>query len=187
MSTLKNCLMWSKSLAQLYPSVLPLNTMGWDRSWFHDSLGSTTYFLVLSLYLPFLLLNKARTELINGIGDFYTVDRAKQSVRRSLRRKRPSSLKSRLGTTPTLPPIPSSDAVELVSETPDNSTEYRRPSFKHSNSDLNLRPTTLDTTGNGRRKAHLQQGFEPRGFRWVNFTCCDTSSCGVISYGLRGL
>jgi hypothetical protein len=94
------------------------------------------------------------------------VDRAKQTVRRSLRRKgRPTSLKSRVGTAPsTLPPIPASDAVEVVSEIPDKLPEPRRSSFKHSNSDLSLRPTTLDTTGNGRPKPHAQH-FEPRGFR----------------------
>ncbi|XP_035706356.1 potassium voltage-gated channel subfamily H member 6 isoform X3 [Folsomia candida] len=90
-------------------------------------------------------------------------DRAKQTVRRSLRRKRPSSLKSRLAAAPSLPPIPASDAVELVSETQDRPLEQRRrPSFKHSNSDLSLRPTTLDTTGNGRQKPHLQGGFRRR-------------------------
>lgn len=114
-----------------------------NRSGFHDSLVSSQW---------------NQPELINDVDDI--VDRAKQTVRRSLRRKRPSSLKSRLAAAPSLPPIPASDAVELVSETQDRPLEQRRrPSFKHSNSDLSLRPTTLDTTGNGRQKPHLQGGF----------------------------
>lgn len=116
-----------------------------------------------------LSLDGSTLNLINDLID--KVDRAKQTVRRSLRRKgRPSSLKSRIGTTPsTLPPIPASDAVEVVSEVSEKS-DSRRPSFKHSSSDINLRPTTLDTTGNGNNGQPIApvQHFEPRGFRWGN-------------------
>lgn len=71
----------------------------------------------------------------------FIVDRAKQSVRQSLRRKgRPSSMKSRLVTAspPVLPPIPASDKAEPCAEVSSPTTVTPPGSFKHSRSDYGL-------------------------------------------------